>query len=117
MGRVTRHVFEDNCKAWSGDHCVDPLLVPGVLFSSRKVDADDPGLEDMARTALQLFGVSAKSGVDGRKAGIPFCVTLPPFYSPPLMFSACRSSRDPSTFKKVIVLGVDGMDPNFLERH
>ena len=33
MGKVTSAIFEDNLKAWSGDHCVDPRLVPGVLFS------------------------------------------------------------------------------------
>jgi predicted AlkP superfamily phosphohydrolase/phosphomutase len=31
-GTVTNTVFEDNTKAWSGDHCMDPALVPGVLF-------------------------------------------------------------------------------------
>ncbi len=36
VGIVTAQVIEDNPKAWSGDHCVDPVLVPGVLFSSRK---------------------------------------------------------------------------------
>ena len=32
-GMVSGPIFEDNTKAWSGDHCVDPRLVPGVLFS------------------------------------------------------------------------------------
>jgi hypothetical protein len=36
MGKVTSQIFEDNIKAWSGDHCIDPRLVPGVLFSSHK---------------------------------------------------------------------------------
>jgi hypothetical protein len=31
--------------------------VPGVLFSNRKIDAADPGIEDLAPTALSLFGV------------------------------------------------------------
>src|SRR5581483_72905 len=31
MGKVSDQIFEDNVKAWSGDHCVDPRLVPGVL--------------------------------------------------------------------------------------
>ena len=37
-------------------------LVPGVLFSSRKIDAEDPGIEDMAPTALDLFGVATLHG-------------------------------------------------------
>ena len=62
VGKVNEKVCEDNCKAWSGDHCVDPLLVPGVLFSNRRFEAGDPGLEDLAPTALTLFGVACLSG-------------------------------------------------------
>src|SRR5882724_5230050 len=64
--KVSARVFEDNTKAWSGDHCVDPLLVPGVLFSNRKVDAQDPGIEDMAPTALELFGVQPPAWMEGK---------------------------------------------------
>lgn len=66
VGRVTAGVFEDNTKAWSGDHCVDPALVPGVLFSNRKMDAEDPGIEDLAPTALSLFGIQPPGWMDGR---------------------------------------------------
>ncbi len=66
VGKVTRLVMEDNPKAWSGDHCVDPALVPGVLFCSRKIDSKDPGIEDMAPTALDLFGISAPAWMDGK---------------------------------------------------
>jgi predicted AlkP superfamily phosphohydrolase/phosphomutase len=65
-GKVAPTVFEDNVKAWSGDHCVDPLLVPGVLFSNRKLDAEDPGIEDMAPTALQLFGIEPPAWMEGK---------------------------------------------------
>jgi predicted AlkP superfamily phosphohydrolase/phosphomutase len=66
VGKVTTTVIEDNTKAWSGDHCVDPVLVPGVLFCNRRVDCDDPGIEDMAPTALELFGVDPPSWMDGK---------------------------------------------------
>jgi len=66
VGKAGRRVFEDNNKAWSGDHCVDPLLVPGVLFSNRKVEAEDPGIEDMAPTALALFGIDAPAWMEGK---------------------------------------------------
>ena len=63
-------MLEDNPKAWSGDHCVDPALVPGVLFSNRKFDAADPGIdpgiEDLAPTALQLFGLEPPAWMDGK---------------------------------------------------
>lgn len=65
-GKVTQHVFEDNRKAWSGDHCVDPVLVPGVLFSNRKLDENNPGIEDMAPTVLDLFGVPQPSWMEGK---------------------------------------------------
>jgi len=66
VGKVTAAVFDDNKKAWSGDHCVDPHLVPGVLFSNRKIDAEDPGIEDMAPTALELFGIKVPSHMEGK---------------------------------------------------
>jgi predicted AlkP superfamily phosphohydrolase/phosphomutase len=66
VGKVTSSAFEDNCKAWSGDHCVDPLLVPGVLFCNRKVDAENPGIEDMAPTALKLFGLTPPAWIEGK---------------------------------------------------
>ena len=66
VGKITEHVLEDNQKAWSGDHCVDPVLVPGVLFSNRAVHAADPGIEDLAPTALQLFGIEVPSWVEGK---------------------------------------------------
>lgn len=66
LGRVGPHVFEDNLREWSGDHCIDPKLVPGVLFSNRKITATSPGLEDLAPTALELFGLSPPGYMDGR---------------------------------------------------
>lgn len=65
-GRVTREVFTDNTKSWSGDHCVDPRLVPGVLFANRKVLDDDPGIMDLAPTILTLFGVGVPPHMTGR---------------------------------------------------
>jgi predicted AlkP superfamily phosphohydrolase/phosphomutase len=65
-GVVAGPVFEDNVKAWSGDHCVDPRLVPGVFFCNRGIDADEPSLIDIAPTALRLFGLEAPAHMDGR---------------------------------------------------
>jgi predicted AlkP superfamily phosphohydrolase/phosphomutase len=72
VGQVSARVFEDNRKAWSGDHCVDPNLVPGVLFSNRKMKAEDPGIEDMAPTALSLFGLEPPRWMEGR----PLCIDV-----------------------------------------
>jgi bisphosphoglycerate-independent phosphoglycerate mutase (AlkP superfamily) len=58
-------VFEDNTKAWSGDHCIDPRLVPGVFFCSRQIEKSDPALIDIAPTALHLFGVEIPRHIEG----------------------------------------------------
>jgi len=65
-GVVAGPVFEDNVKAWSGDHCIDPRLVPGVFFCNRKVTAEEPALVDIAPTALKLFGIEPPAHMDGR---------------------------------------------------
>ena len=69
-GKVTRTVFEDNTKARSGDHCIDARLVPGVLFCNRKVQAERPGLVDMAPTILDLFGVKKPPHMHGKIWGL-----------------------------------------------
>lgn len=66
LGKVAGPVFEDNTKAWSGDHCVDPPLIPGVIFCNRPFQADEPGIEDMAPTAMRLFGYSPPAHMDGK---------------------------------------------------
>jgi predicted AlkP superfamily phosphohydrolase/phosphomutase len=65
-GIVAGPVFEDNVKAWSGDHCVDPRLVPGVFFCTRRIERDDPALIDIAPTALRLFGLEPPPYMEGR---------------------------------------------------
>lgn len=65
-GVVAGPVFEDNVKAWSGDHCVDPRQVPGVLFCTQPITAPNPALVDIAPTALRLFGIEPPPYMDGR---------------------------------------------------
>jgi predicted AlkP superfamily phosphohydrolase/phosphomutase len=64
-GMITDKVFEDNTKAWSGDHCIDPPCVPGVLFSSLKFEAKTPSIMDLAPTVLELFGLEPPAHMDG----------------------------------------------------
>src|SRR5438477_1158536 len=56
-GSVSTQVFTDNTKSWSGDHCVDPRLVPGVFWCNRSIAREDPALIDLAPTVLDLFGI------------------------------------------------------------
>jgi predicted AlkP superfamily phosphohydrolase/phosphomutase len=66
MGKVTNQIFEDNLKAWSGDHCIDPRLVPGVLFCNHKISDEKPALVDVAPTVLKLFGLALPGHLDGK---------------------------------------------------
>ena len=66
MGKVTTQIFEDNLKAWSGDHCIDPRLVPGVLFCNRKIAEEKPAIVDVAPTVLKLFGLPLPGHFDGK---------------------------------------------------
>jgi predicted AlkP superfamily phosphohydrolase/phosphomutase len=65
-GIVRSAVFEDNNKAWSGDHCIDPSVVPGVLFSSQGLNTAEPSIWDIAPTALDLFGIPVPAHMDGK---------------------------------------------------
>jgi len=55
-GAVTPNVFTDNTKSWSGDHCVDPDIVPGVFFCNRKIASERPRLIDIPLSIVELFG-------------------------------------------------------------
>ena len=66
MGKVTSRIFEDNLKAWSGDHCIDPRLVPGVLFCNQKISDEKPAIVDVAPTVLKLFGIALPGYLDGK---------------------------------------------------
>jgi predicted AlkP superfamily phosphohydrolase/phosphomutase len=64
-GVVAGAVFEDNTKAWSGDHIVDPRLVPGVFLANHAIDKEDPAIIDLAPTALTLFGIKPLAHMEG----------------------------------------------------
>jgi predicted AlkP superfamily phosphohydrolase/phosphomutase len=66
IGKTTKEVFHDNTKAWSGDHCVDPSVVPGILFCNRPIQADNPRLLDIGPTILSTFGVAVPEYMDGK---------------------------------------------------
>jgi hypothetical protein len=70
VGRVTEEVVTDNTRSWSGDHCVDPELVPGVIFSDRKIRKERPMLEDMAPTVLELLGVEPPGYMTGKSLSV-----------------------------------------------
>lgn len=66
LGDMDEEVFKDNDSAWSADHCIDPLEVPGVLFSNRPILAENPDLTDLAPTILAEFGVDIPESMTGK---------------------------------------------------
>jgi predicted AlkP superfamily phosphohydrolase/phosphomutase len=65
LGNFPADVFENNGNPWSGDHCMDYTLVPGVLLSNRAIDASSPALTDIAPTILAQFGIRQPGGMMG----------------------------------------------------
>ena len=80
-GSCTTEVFRDNTKSWSGDHCVDPAIVPGVFFSNRKITAEKPHIADIPFSVLSLFGQTPPKYMQGKmifaKAGESATVSGP----------------------------------------
>jgi len=65
-GSVMGDVFSDNTRPRSGDHCMDPREVPGVLFANRHILGDRHSIADVAPTILQLFGLPVPRHMDGK---------------------------------------------------
>lgn len=71
LGGIPPEIIEWNERRWSADHCsVDPDLVPGVLFSSRPLDAASPAIIDIAPSVLRRLGITPPASMDGRDLGI-----------------------------------------------
>lgn len=65
-GKTSREIFHANLRAWSGDHCVDPSVVPGVLFCNRPLLTENPRLIDIGPTVLEVYGIEAPAYMDGQ---------------------------------------------------
>lgn len=66
LGGVPKELMEDNLKKWSGDHIVDPELVPGILLVNRRLTLENPQLADIAPTILKMVGADVPEAIDGR---------------------------------------------------
>jgi predicted AlkP superfamily phosphohydrolase/phosphomutase len=67
LGGVPEALIEDNTRKWSGDHCIEPSLVPGVLFTSFKPTKEIVSIGEvpgLIRETLGLTGTvsSARAG-------------------------------------------------------
>jgi predicted AlkP superfamily phosphohydrolase/phosphomutase len=66
LGKFPREVFTDRTDPWSADHCVDPSVVPGMLFTNRTLTSNTPRIWDLAPSILQSFGVSVPKEMTGK---------------------------------------------------
>jgi len=57
LGGVPKALVEDNKKKWSGDHLVDPSLVPGVIFVNKSVELRESSITDITPMILNFFGI------------------------------------------------------------
>ena len=65
-GGLSDKVLVDNEDKWTGDHCMDPALVPGVFLSTSKLQVEAPRLEDIAPTVLRYFEVPIPKKMKGK---------------------------------------------------
>ena len=65
LGGVAEGHFEDNTKKWSGDHIIDPELVPGVLFMNRPFRPAGAALADLAPTILAALRAPRGDAMEG----------------------------------------------------
>lgn len=66
LGGVPAVLIENNNKKWSGDHLIDPALVPGVIWLNKKVELKSPSITDIAPTILEQYGISRPQEMQGR---------------------------------------------------
>lgn len=67
-GVVSATMIRDNIKSWSGDHCSDYTIVPGILLCSRKLTGNGraPNIIDVGPTVIKAFGLEVPKQMEGR---------------------------------------------------
>jgi predicted AlkP superfamily phosphohydrolase/phosphomutase len=57
LGGLSVEVLANNTDAWSGDHCMDPAAVPGILLTSRPLHQPAGSLQSLAGAVLAELGI------------------------------------------------------------
>jgi predicted AlkP superfamily phosphohydrolase/phosphomutase len=66
-GEIPEGLLIDNDAEWSGDHCMDARVVPGILLSNRPLRTGEPAdLKDLPVSILARFGVEVPAQMKGR---------------------------------------------------
>jgi hypothetical protein len=74
LGEITEAVLEDNTSRWSGNHLIDPSLVPGVLLVNAPLAGGPHDLTDVTVSILDHYGLPPVDGMLGESflgAGAP----------------------------------------------
>ena len=65
LGEITEAVLEDNTSRWSGNHLIDPRLVPGVLLANARLVEGEHDLTDVTVSILDHYGLPPAPGMAG----------------------------------------------------
>jgi predicted AlkP superfamily phosphohydrolase/phosphomutase len=57
LGGIAPDMLSDNRGAWTGDHCMDPEAVPGILLTSRPLGRKAGSLKELAPAILTELGI------------------------------------------------------------
>jgi predicted AlkP superfamily phosphohydrolase/phosphomutase len=71
LGKITRTLLTDNAKRWSGDHCMAKEVIPGILFTSKRLGRANPALYDLTPTILAEFGIGKGPSMNGNNVFMP----------------------------------------------
>ncbi len=66
LGATPREEIEDNTDAWIGDHCINPVDVPGVFFAGPPIHSEPTRIQDVAASILKLYGLTEVRQTENR---------------------------------------------------
>jgi predicted AlkP superfamily phosphohydrolase/phosphomutase len=65
LGEITEEILVDNTSRWSGNHLMDPDVVPGVILMNRKISTDGHDLTDVTATLFSHYGIEKLPAMTG----------------------------------------------------
>ncbi|MEA1928031.1 MAG: alkaline phosphatase family protein [Candidatus Auribacterota bacterium] len=78
LGDITDgELVTESTEKWSGDHCGATEIVPGILFSNKKILMENPHLYDLSPSILALFGINKPADMIGRDVFSPARESIP----------------------------------------
>lgn len=68
LGGIGKEIFEDNGRAWSGDHIIDSTLVPGFIAANISLRPGEIRMVDMVPSILRSLNVPVPADCEGSPA-------------------------------------------------